>query len=193
MENIKNILIVFLSITLGFIYVFDSSDDLRSPTLGMSIDLSERRSSYIHLVFIGHSRCPFSNGDEIFQKVRYVRDALIDYTRDTGTSVMTTGVAVDKHPIVGINYLKEIKVFEFDQIMAGSGLYNEGLYQYGINMNHSSGTPQLLILATDVEIFPTAAGIESKHRSYEVLASATGFSEIQGVLSEVKGNLVQLR
>jgi|GEM_PF-5794172 len=193
MANIKNILIVFLSITLGFIYVFDRSVDLQNPELGMSIDLSERRSGYIHLVFIGHSRCPFSNGDEIFQKVRSVRDALIDYTRDTGTSVMTTGIAADKHPIVGVNYLKEIKVFDFDQIIAGSGLYNEGLYQYGISMNNSSGTPQLLILAADVEIFPTAVGVESKRRSYEVLARATGFSEIQGVLSEVKSKMVQLR
>jgi hypothetical protein len=186
----RTVIIIFLSFLVGFLYVIDRENDLGDPSAGMEIDLLERRSGYIHLVFIGHSRCPFSNGEDVFHAVSSIRDALIDYTRKTGTSVMTTGIASDRNPIAGINYLRDIDLFYFDQIIAGSGLHNEGLYRYGLSLNHSSGTPQLLILGAEVEIFPTAGGIESIQRSYEVIASASGLPGLQEVLHDVENGLL---
>lgn len=102
------------------------------------------------LVYIGSSRCRWSNGPELPNVVVSLKTTLQDQAQAAGMGFAAVGIARDGLAADGVAHLA--KFGDFDEVMSGHGWANTGVqrYVYGA-MPGIGATPQVLVVARSVD------------------------------------------
>lgn len=102
------------------------------------------------LVYIGSSRCRWSNGPELPNVIGSLKTALHDQAQTAGMGFAAVGIARDATAADGIAHLT--KFGDFDEVMSGHGWANTGVqrYIYGA-MPGIGATPQVLVVARTLD------------------------------------------
>lgn len=103
-----------------------------------------RGSGEIVFVYVGSSRCVWSNLPETSQTVRDAKRMVASRAREAGMGFAALGIAVDPDAIAGWAHLEQFGLF--DEAIVGKGWRNTGSrrYIYG-PLSGSAATPQLLL------------------------------------------------
>ncbi len=127
----------------------------------------------IVLVYVGSSKCAWSNAPELPGIVRALKRDLLARARAEGRGFAAAGVARDVRAAAGLAHLE--KFGAFDEVMAGRSWANAGVqkYMYG-NMPGPGATPQILVVARTLDYDHGHVSISDER----VLARAVGLEEI---------------
>lgn len=100
----------------------------------------------IVLVYVGSSKCAWSNAEELPRIVDGLKQELLARARRAEKGFTAIGVAQDAVAANGVNHL--LRFGEFDEIIAGRGWANTAIqkYVYG-DLPGPAGTPQVLVVA----------------------------------------------
>ena len=125
-------------------------------------------------VFIGSSRCRWSNDPQLPSLVKQARTAVTAQAQVASMGFAAIGLTSDVAPENGVEHLRRFG--GFDQIVTGMGWRNIGMmkYLYG-EMYGPAVTPQVLVLARSVVV---EAGIRSV-RNERLLVRRHGLSGIR--------------
>lgn len=97
----------------------------------------------INLVYIGSSKCAFSNNPEVYSTVDLIKSELNTKANFYNVGFSAIGIAVDWDPMIGIDHLK--KFGHFDEVITGNSWSNNGIIKYVGEMGQEPSTPQIIV------------------------------------------------
>ena len=100
-------------------------------------------SRELQLIYIGSSRCAFSNNKEMYDAVDGIKSLLSEKADSLSIGFTSIGIASDWDPDQGIDHLN--KFGYFDEIIVGNNWSNTGVVRYLGEMNGELSTPQILV------------------------------------------------
>jgi hypothetical protein len=142
--------IKIFTIVIFLFYGSCNSDDVFVSNIE---DLSG--GTYIQLIYVGSSSCPFSN-NLLHEEIKKLRNNLIDWTNYNDYNFMSTGISVDLNSTQGFYFLQDSG--PYDEIISGASWYNNGVSQYVWKKNSEGFTPQIIILKTDFKVVTSSLG-----------------------------------
>lgn len=148
------------------------------PVLGRESYVPAARSdsgSELVFVFIGSSRCHWSNRPELRSLVGTAILAVRDRSRAQGDGFAAIGIARDVVASEGVAHLAAFG--EFDEVMAGRGWLNAGVLHYIYNeLPGPAATPQIVVLRRTVVVDNGQRSVTDER----VVARKAGVAEIRG-------------
>jgi len=126
---------------IGFLYGINNS----APTDNESnIDLSG--GLYIRMVYIGSSKCVYSNNRHTHKMVSDIKKRLESSFKETGVGFVSTGISTDRSSKEGLEFLK--KSGPYNEILVGGGSFNLGLIKY---VSGSTSTPKIIFFLEEYD------------------------------------------
>lgn len=131
----------------------------------------------IAFIYIGSSRCGWSNVDYLPDMVEELKLRTRDKAFDHDRSFTVVGISKDWSVANGVGHLEKYGMF--DEIMTGRSWLNEGMLKYVWNeIPGVAATPQILVVERQVE------GSKTENRNYRILderlvARKVGVKEIR--------------
>ena len=169
-KNSLEIIIAVLLFIVGFQFIYENPDNISTQT---NIEPTEK-GKFLRFVYIGSSNCGYSNNPETHEMVSKIKKYFKDLAHKRDINYITTGIAKDLFPDVGIQFLKNTG--PYDEVTAGASWFNLGLnYYIWDNIQGRPATPQILLTQTNFNISENG----SITRSEDVLHRATGIQNIR--------------
>lgn len=113
------------------------------------------------LVFLGSSRCPWTNRPDVVGAVRDAKSNLAKVLADTGIGFATEGVTNDPLVADGIEHLRQFG--DFDEISVGRESLNAAVRKYVYeDLRGPSHTPQLLVIERTITLRGERRAIEGE-------------------------------
>lgn len=132
------------------------------------------------LVYIGSSTCGPSNDPRLTAWIREATDTLRYRARNTGTAVITVGVARELDVAAGISHLARTAVF--DELSVGQRERNHLSQKYiARDFPGIAATPQVLVLFREYEELPLG-GIDAGSVRETLLLRRVGLLEVENWL-----------
>lgn len=128
---------IFYLIHVNYFSSFGKEEYFYSPSH------SKDHKSEINLIYIGSSRCVFSNSEILYRTVDSIKSKLRNLSTLHGIGFSSIGIAADWNPMVGINHLKNFG--NFDEIISGNFWYNNGIIKYVGERGNEASTPQIIL------------------------------------------------
>lgn len=126
------------------------------------------------LIFVGSSRCRWSNRPELPGLVRQAKLAIRDRAQAEEVGFVAIGIARDAVASAGIRHLAEYG--DFDELTAGRGWLNAGVLRYVFNeLPGPAATPQIIVVRRDVVV----NGGQRTIGNERVVVRIVGFTQIR--------------
>jgi len=132
------------------------------------------KGKFLRFVYIGSSDCGYSNNPETHEMIIRIKKYFKNLTRKRDINYITTGIARDLFPDVGIQFLKNTG--PYDEVTAGASWFNLGITHYiWDDIQGRPATPQILLTRTNFDVSEDGAITKSE----EVLHRAIGIQNIR--------------
>lgn len=119
------------------LFTIDNSEYLYTP------NYDNDNIQEIILIYIGSSRCKFSNSKKLYKSVDAIKSLINDKATKNNVGFTTIGIAAELHPTSGINHLNNFGYF--DEVISGNGWSNNGIIKYAGEMGVEASTPQIIL------------------------------------------------
>jgi hypothetical protein len=123
-------------------------------------DFGSSSNIEITMIYIGHSRCIFSNSVNMYDAIEGAKITMKDFADENSYSFRVIGISTDNDPYIGFNYFK--KFGYFDELILGGGWSNIGMMSMLGEMGAETSTPQIITLIR--EYHPTNRTLVSNER-----------------------------
>jgi hypothetical protein len=97
----------------------------------------------LNLIFIGHSKCIYSNDKELFKVIDELKAKMYVFSKTNNLGFNSIGITTDADLNNGMQFLKNFG--PFDELSYGNGWRNAGCRIYINEMRNEISTPQLLV------------------------------------------------
>jgi len=148
-KKYKNILIYVIVALIGFIFTYYKIIDI-SKVNDIFIQSDQYQPIYNKqniteyvFIYVGSSKCIYSNGYEFYKFVRDVKYQLYKRLTDNNLGFHTIGISAEADPNAGINHLRNFG--NFNEFISGSGWNNSGVTKYILEYSQDYATPSILI------------------------------------------------
>lgn len=179
---IYSLVILFVSFFIGYyvsdegIYKFELEDNNKNVDNKTEKEERSKNNAEIIFVYIGSSRCPYSNSNDLYSDTKEVRSIVRERTQEIEYDFLSIGVSLDSNPQKGLKHLK--RSGSYDEVVSGNGWKNIGVLRYiWETIPGEASIPQILIyermLSTDGVV---------KVKDERILARLAGYSEIKKFL-----------
>lgn len=138
------IYLLLVSAGLFIIGLFYGINNSTAPDDESNIDLSG--GVYIRMVYIGSSRCVYSNNRNTHKMVSDIKKRLENTFEEANENFLSTGISIDRSSVEGLNLLD--KSGPYDEILVGGGSFNLGLIKYA---SGSTSTPKIIFLLEEYD------------------------------------------
>lgn len=149
-------------------------------TTGETVLPRVRTGTELVAVYITSSRCPASRDTALTHSLRAIRRELGRRAMAEGKRLVWMGVALDKTPEEGIDFLREYG--PFDEILAGGSWLNLGSLEFLIRGDAGElTTPQLVLVERDIVAGQTTLSVSPDR----LVMRRVGASRINAFASDV--------
>lgn len=140
---------------------------MASDGVGIGSEATVPDGPELILVLVGSSTCGFSRPDAIGPPLMAAKASLLQEGQRRGLGVRVVGVATDRAPVAGMQYLEEVG--EFDEMLSGPAWSSVGFGKtLRYHLPDAPATPQILIFERD------------SYRASAISSSSAGAIDVSG-------------
>ncbi|NBC28116.1 MAG: hypothetical protein GVY08_14735 [Bacteroidetes bacterium] len=172
----SSLIFLFFGILIG-IFTFNEIDSQKRETINLS------GGKYVRLVFIGSSKCYFSNTRKTIRTIKNIKLFLKKFLDDKNVEFITTGTSFDYSSSDAITHLD--KTGPYDEVLVGNGPFNLGIMQY---VSGKSPTPKIILLLEEYESELVGLNMKNFIDSQSSIKTYTGQFEIQNLYEYLISN-----
>lgn len=190
-EKLLYLSAVFFLFISGY-YITKLFTDSDTTAIEYSTDMSDMKGGrFVRVVFIGGSDCYYCD-DVTHESVELIKQQIRRISHESGLKFTSTGVSTDFNVYTGWNYLQSVGVW--DEVIAGSGWYNSGLFRYNWEtFEHQASTPQLLITISDYSIVSTPEGSIEMYKDESLITRVVGRKDLIEFRDKIFTDITELQ
>lgn len=149
MDYKKWIIIYFLvavaSFTLTYFDVikFNISPDFITERDRFIPELEKKHIKEYVLIYIGSSRCTYSNDPKIYRAVKDIKYQLSNISKENNAGFHSIGISAELNPNEGIQHLDNFG--NFNEIISGAGWNSTGVVNYLQKYSQDYATPSIIV------------------------------------------------
>jgi len=170
--------LIIILFVVGYIFgslgIYQFSNDSQK-----TFDFS--KGSLVRFVYIGSSKCIYSNNERTHEMVSYIKSELKSIYDSTNTKFFSTGISIDLNSEVGVPYLS--KTGPYNEILVGGGPLNLGLINYSSGL---SSTPKILISFEEYKTKMIGLNSKNLNDAQKMIKTFTGQIEIKSLYELLK-------
>ena len=169
------LVLLFSAVLFVIGYLYGINIDRNKITESESnIDLSG--GSYIRMVYIGSSRCVYSNNSHTHKMVDAIKKRMENIFEETDVKFLSTGISTDRSSEDGLDFLK--KSGPYDELLLGGGSFNLGVIKY---VSGSTSTPKILFYLENFDTELVGLNMSNFDNSQKLIKMYNGQFEIEGL------------